>query len=662
MNQYILPVQRILLEYVLKLGDMILFSGNVSNEEIECSTLPEDEKERLRLVIKNNRSFFTKQFPDMPFLLISSQYDINEINRDITIFEKILNDANRKLDYIRILQCPFNKPEYTMGMPGNINGKRVLFAINDDFSIGAYKNEEEEFYLMLKGIGLDVGVRENDDLRLYKAIYSHRSDEVYNLYRRYIAEACEALQITDATRCFVFLFSKIEGMGLDDTYSFTENKKRILSIIAENQSNFDVISSQLYFYSKQLRTEIVHKGKKIEEIVSIKKAQDINQELFNIIIQFCTKIIESEITDINLLKEYIINATNRYTYTTPEKKKVSDLPAVFYQKTTYVASIEGLQINYPQKRGDYLLIPSLNQFEYSRYYKNYVLKDLGEEYDYIFKDFSIEDFEYIIEILCRCDRCDDKYPRVIGLKLPKLSDEEIRSPIIREQFVDYICNKLNEFVYYDMLSGGSILNGEILPPRVGLKIGIRLIYEFVESKEGVYLKGIPGRVFSEYRIPADAYKCIKLYKDDIYEILYNKLNYIDALCKRTLINICETEYIRDWTQRISYLFDIFDGIDPRNHNKQKVIKLVFTMLAVDKKGYLQNKQKYEYTKEKYRNPILHGGKSIFEIETNINEIIKIDLYLRNIIQEYCVKIHALGISTWEELDDAYQEKQNLLKL
>ena len=44
-------------------------------------------------------------------------------------------------------------------------------------------------------------------------------------------------------------------MGLCDTYSFTDNKKRILSIAAENQLNFDVISSQLYFYSKEIRTK-----------------------------------------------------------------------------------------------------------------------------------------------------------------------------------------------------------------------------------------------------------------------------------------------------------------------------------------------------------------------------------------------------------------------
>ena len=86
------------------------------------------------------------------------------------------------------------------------------------------------------------------------------------------------------------------------------------------------------------------------------------------------------------------------------------------------------------------------------------------------------------------------------------------------------------------------------------------------------------------------------------------------------------------------------------------------MLSIDKTDYLQNKKKYEQLKNKYINPILHGGKSIFEIESNINEIKKVGLYLQNTIVDYCIKIHSLSISTWEELDNVYRVKQRSLKV
>ena len=205
-----------------------------------------------------------------------------------------------------------------------------------------------------------------------------------------------------------------------------------------------------------------------------------------------------------------------------------------------------------------------------------------------------------------------------------------------------------------------VVNGDILPPRVGLKNGIRLIHEFVEDEEELYIRPIPGRVYGEYQIPEQEYRCVVTYKDDVYNMLYASKNCIREIYKNTLINLCEAEYIYDWTQRISFLFDIFDSLDPRTYNKEKTIKLVFAFLAVDRTDRDNKKHYYESVKDKYRNPILHGGKNIFEVETDYNEIEKLESYLKNLIFEFCLKIYALGITTWEEMDQEYQNHQNRL--
>ena len=108
------------------------------------------------------------------------------------------------------------------------------------------------------------------------------------------------------------------------------------------------------------------------------------------------------------------------------------------------------------------------------------------------------------------------------------------------------------------------------------------------------------------------------------------------------------------------MFDIFDSLDPRTYNKEKTIKLVFAFLAVDRTDRDNKKHYYESVKDKYRNPILHGGKNIFEVETDYNEIEKLESYLKNLIFEFCLKIYALGITTWEEMDQEYQNHQNRL--
>ena len=145
-------------------------------------------------------------------------------------------------------------------------------------------------------------------------------------------------------------------------------------MVSDNQNKFNIISSELYFYSKEIRTEIVHKGKKIDELISIREANEINQKLFNIIIQFCIKVISTGITSIEMLKEYISNEVIKYAYITPQERILTEIPFKNYSKTVYVASIDGIQIDYPEKRGNYLLLPSLEDFSYKRYYDNYILK------------------------------------------------------------------------------------------------------------------------------------------------------------------------------------------------------------------------------------------------------------------------------------------------
>lgn len=108
------------------------------------------------------------------------------------------------------------------------------------------------------------------------------------------------------------------------------------------------------------------------------------------------------------------------------------------------------------------------------------------------------------------------------------------------------------------------------------------------------------------------------------------------------------------------MFDTFDSLDPRTYNKEKPIKLVFAFLAADRTDRDSKKHYYESVKDKYRNPILHGGKNIFEIETDINEIERLEFYLKKVIFDFCLKIYESGIATWEEMDQEYQNHQNRL--
>lgn len=659
MKLYLLPIQQVLLEYVIKLGEVIFFPGTATSNDVEASRLNEEEKETLKEIITKNKEFFSAT-GNAAYILITSKYDAVTIKADTNILNKIFQEANRSLDYIRILECPFSRPEFFLGVPGLLENKKYIISIDANYKLEFYLNGEEYYYSMQKGFGLDIGATEFSDPVLYNVLFSNRKDEVYHRFRNLLAEACEALRIVDESRCFVYLFSKVDGMGLCDSFHFQENKKRVVSVIAANQHEFDTLSSELYFYSKEIRTEVVHKGRKIDELVSLDKARYMNQVLFNVIIKYCCAVINTGVDRIDLLKEYIAKSVDEFSYKTPEKQTITELPSITYPLSTYIAFVEGIELSYPQKRGNMLLLPKISVYGWKKYYHNYISKDQGGPIDEEFCEFTIDDFEYILEILSRLREQSKDAAMVIGYHLPRVMDDYMSSVKLREQFVDYICNKMNEIFYYDMLNFEDGNNRQLLPPRPGLKDGLRIIYEFVEDEAELYVRAIPGRAFGEYQIPEEDYLCVNTERDGIYKLLYENDNYISETGKRTLINLCESEYIHDWTQRISYLFDIFDGIDPRTYDGAKAVKLLFTFISVDKNDYIAKKREFEDYKIKYRNPILHGGKAIYSIESSEEEIMKLDRYMRSTILEYCLKIDSLKITSWEELDEAYRNQQRRL--
>lgn len=88
-------------------------------------------------------------------------------------------------------------------------------------------------------------------------------------------------------------------MGSIDYKKFEIRKKRIMAWIARDEEEYRRHNLEFLFFFKEVRTEIVHKGKDILEIVSRAKANQIINSLFLVILRYCKKTIMSKITDYN---------------------------------------------------------------------------------------------------------------------------------------------------------------------------------------------------------------------------------------------------------------------------------------------------------------------------------------------------------------------------
>lgn len=78
---------------------------------------------------------------------------------------------------------------------------------------------------------------------------------------------------------------------------------------------------------------------------------------------------------------------------------------------------------------------------------------MGEPCEEEFKEFTVDDFEYIIEILLRIRNTMGDTPIAIGLRIPRMMKDYNSSVNSCELMVDYVCNKINQVFYYDLLSG-----------------------------------------------------------------------------------------------------------------------------------------------------------------------------------------------------------------
>lgn len=99
-------------------------------------------------------------------------------------------------------------------------------------------------------------------------------------------------------------------MGGQKYMRFQDRKKRIISYISNSQHQYDVLNHQFYFYSKEVRTEIIHKGKNLIDMIPLNKINSLLQNLLLLIYDFCVAVISSGITTMAALE----TALNQKTF------------------------------------------------------------------------------------------------------------------------------------------------------------------------------------------------------------------------------------------------------------------------------------------------------------------------------------------------------------
>ncbi len=675
----VVPIPRLILDNIILLDDIVLCSMlTLENKKIEIFG-----NSKCRDVFDINAEY--SDYISDSYAIYKTDIDINNITPDS--IEKMIYPVDMALDCLRINLTSFKFHEQIIGTPGFINGRKSLLIFNDDWTFNKVVSGKTKFYSMSEGIGCDAqGITVNEKTK--DLLLSARNDEVYIKYRRILHRACKSMEIFDIDNCFSFLCSVIES--LVSVYGFTKKKKSILSFISTTQEKFDILSQQFYFYSKVLRTQVVHCGKSLLTFYPWKKAYYILNDLFLLIEKFCIAVIESEIYSFDELNAEIEKRIERFVYTIPSDDNIlATVPEWNKQKCDYYAEISNLYLEKFLKIGNTIFIPANSKklINELREIYNYGIEimytdesfsgniidnekrtiitpdfpnyNLFHEFNVGEKSFTLWDIDIIFTSLFHLANTNV----AIAISEDQLyfskSDKDFN---YYAQFSDLICNTIQKaFSYPILLLKESTAN--ILPSRVGV------------SKEGIRTSGImpprsssidfiPGRVYGEYREPEEQYIPKMLNGSDIlYKCLYdNRIDEVFVTNQNALHHLADSIYINDLEEKLICIFNAFDMLCPDTTEGDKLIKRIGAFICTTEKERLEFIRNQQGLRNRLRNPIIHGGKMLSELQLGHSEIVSAINELKQVIVKYCENVYIFDITTFSDLAvEQTRRVNNMLK-
>jgi len=228
---------------------------------------------------------------------------------DMFYLEKMCYKANKYLDFFRVNECTHLNKETLPGLPGLIE--------NSFTKEGIVVNEKTDEYRSLlgnvvhlfsqHGLGLYTDIKSPylEHPSEYEYFFSPRKDEVYLNCRAAFSRISDSMYIDDLSISFIYLMSTLEMLASKEYIKFRKVKPKILPFICNTKETYHKLSEELRIWSEDIRTNIVHNGENIYNLVNNEKElKKIFSLLCSHIRNYCSAVLDTGITTFNELEIY----------------------------------------------------------------------------------------------------------------------------------------------------------------------------------------------------------------------------------------------------------------------------------------------------------------------------------------------------------------------
>lgn len=275
-EEYIIvtPVLRLEVDEKISLGKFKIFpSGSLNFDDLTSANLCER--------IEKNRLLFNTS----TLLIHQQKIDISKPHSQIhdrRFISEAFQESEKVLNFIKFFYCKYFDSSTLIGSSGQReDGKNVIFVFNEKGS--PFTGIKENSFLthkITKGVGLKI---QDSSLLKSSTFFDLEFNEVGNILLHALELNSMILNANTNTQKFILIMNLIEYLGYPNSYEqFKKVKSKIICHNTDNISDYHKLAKRFQELTGGienqngekiigLRTNILHIGKKIEQIIPSEK-------------------------------------------------------------------------------------------------------------------------------------------------------------------------------------------------------------------------------------------------------------------------------------------------------------------------------------------------------------------------------------------------------
>lgn len=274
----VLPLSRLLIENSILDKDICLFPpGEFAVEQLNVinlnRTLPQnvfkgnDLRDKITSITQVDMSVY-EYSPLIVFRDNISYEKYMEMSHmdDVSLIKRYAERADRLIDIIRFYECDYTLPDLLPARPGIWNDRYstvLIFFTNNKVSY--VQAREVENRTCIKGVGVAVTLVNIPALSMLLPTPSgglvNIAWHALRMNTQILEAGTESLKFIQVMMLFEYLTNPFEFAA------FKKKKGHLIAILTNERKVYHELSEEFRYYSEGLRTELIHNGKRLEDLL-----------------------------------------------------------------------------------------------------------------------------------------------------------------------------------------------------------------------------------------------------------------------------------------------------------------------------------------------------------------------------------------------------------